>query len=433
MADTPIITVEYLLDLITAEHAPRPRYMATVSLSVRPFTDGQTTALSYQQLFDLDTAVGEQLDFVGQWVGITRYIVEPIDIFFEFDRAAVGLDYGKWKTAYEEAAQIVRLDDDHYRILLRARIVANYWDGTIPGAYKAWDTLFKDTGYQVLIQDGFQRAGREFQFDDVLQGLAGFDAAPWYIEPELARIYLNLDHPDPGLGFDKGLWFGPHWAEYKLVPEVHGTMEIIQALLGPPLDAVIQALFSGGYMGLDSAGVGTLHIIQNQDEGVDSGIGLPLFGLDAGPTVEYWCSFDIEGLGHDEAPIWYPGAIPIAEDLPHFMFDQPPLPSIQDPLSIGLDQGYWSTKEYPVEEPDYYLNLDSAVADHGLDVSNWYGAGAIPPEGENGVWLPPPPDPDQPLPPTGIEYPEYLLAGFDLGAWAKQIEPAWRRGQIAGQ
>jgi len=429
MATPIVVTVEYLLDYVTSEHSDKPRYMQTVALSVQPYIDSENVALSYRTLFDLDTAVGEQLDMLGQWVGITRYIAEPIDLFFSLDHSDLGFDAGKWQTPHELSMRLVRLDDEHYRILLRARIVSNHWDGTIPGAYKAWDTLFAGTGYQVYIQDGLPRGERWFTFDDPIQGLSGFDMCPWFVEPELKRIYFNLDHSDPELGFDKGMLFGPSWAEYNQIANVHGNMTIIQALLGPPMDAVVQALFSGGYMGLDSAGVGTYHIIQNQGGGSDGGIGLPMFALDSGPEVKYWCTFDVESLGFDEAPIWYPGAMPLEDNLPHFVFDDVPQVSLQGPS--GLDQGYWSTKEYPVEEPSDYLTLDYSDPARGFDSAGWYGAGAIPgSDGDTGPWYPPPADPSQPLPPTGIGYPPYGLAGFDLGAWAKLIDPIWRRGQL---
>jgi hypothetical protein len=460
MATSIVVTAEYLLARITAEHNQRPRYMATVALSVEPFIDGQNVALSYETLFDLDVAVGVQLDALGQWVGVTRYIAEPIEIFFTLDNAALGLDFGKWRTPYEVALQIVRLDDDHYRILLRARIVSNSWDGTIPQAYEAWNTLFAGTGYQVLIQDGMQRAERDFILDgDVFHG---FDASLWRIQAALADIYFSLDSPEVSLGLDQGAWYGLDWAVTVPVAVAHGDMHIIEALLGPPLDAVVQALFSGGYLGLRAAGVGVDYVTQGQGPGAANGVGLPLFALDVPPDVQYWVSFDIVGLGHDQAPLYYPGAYPIEPGLPIFALDLvPPAEGTvyfslddNDPASLldsgiwssfpadGFDAGWWATKEHPVTEPDYYLILDDTTAltapgpapltlddtalDHGLDVGQWYVNPGYPhgldtARWYEGAWYPPAYDPDQVLPPTGVEYPPTALAGLDLGGWAWQV------------
>jgi hypothetical protein len=416
MTDQPsppaVVTLEYLLDLVTAEHNQQPRYMATVALSVQPYVDGQNAANRYWTLFDLDSSVGEQEDMLGLWVGITRYIAAPLKVFFTLDDPLLGFDQGKWQTPYELDQQIVRLDDEHYRLLLRARIVANQWDGTIPGAYLAWDTLFAGTGLQVLIQDGMQRAERYFSLDDVLQGTLGFDGGRWYEPPVLADIYFSLDDPNLALGLDRGSWYSS-LSIYTVPPAVtHGDMHLVEALIGPALDAVTIALFAGGYMGLKSAGVWVDYVTQNQTPGPGYGVGLPLFSLDGGPSVEYWVSFDEAGLGHDEAPLFYPGAYPVEPGLPQFTIDG------NDPSS-GIDAGYWAD---PVE-PDFYLTLDDNTAapigpGRGLDAAQWLPAGAY----GGQPWRPWPYDPDQPLPPTGVSYPPTALAGFDLGGWAWQVQ-----------
>jgi hypothetical protein len=398
------------LSLITAEHNQRPRFVATVALSVQPYVDGSNTALSLIGLFDLDTAVGVQLDALGQWVGITRYVTIDLEQWFTFDKYNVGFDQGKWLTPYETTNETVALDDEHYRLLLRARIASNQWDGTIPGAYDAWGVLFQDTGYQILIQDGLARAERDFSFDNAI---AGFDRSIWFVEPPIADIYLSLDSPDPVHGFDEGFWMGPPgtaltqpWAR------TNGNMHLIEALLGPPLDPITKALFTGGYLGLKSAGVGISYMIQSQppvppdtdDSG--SGIGLPLFGFDGGPGGppeggSWWMSFD-QPLGLDQGPLFYPGAHPIDPD-----FVPPLLTFDSNSADTGLDAGWWTPAVRPL-----YLELDSAVPEHGLDAAEWYTPGQ---------YWPPLYDPDEALPPTGVTWPPTPLAGFDLGAFAQLL------------
>ena len=60
-------------DLITSQHAVRPNYMATIAALVQPIADEVTLLKGIPAGFDLDAAVGEQLDFVGQWVGHRYY------------------------------------------------------------------------------------------------------------------------------------------------------------------------------------------------------------------------------------------------------------------------------------------------------------------------------------------------------------------------
>jgi hypothetical protein len=327
-------TLEEFLALITSEHNQRPRYMETVALSTAPGVDAINLANSLIGLFDLDTAIGEQLDFLGQWVGVTRWITAPLNVWFAFDEPNLGFDQGKWQTPFELANQILRLDDEHYRILLRARIVSNYWDGTIAGAYEAWNLLFAGTGYQILIQDGQRRVASIFGFDGPPYG--GFDNSLWYADQPILDIYFSLDRP-ARLGFDAGYWLGPPGSAQTMpVAHTHGTMHIIQALLGPPLDAVVQALFAGGYLGLKSAGVTVDYMIQWQPPTPPqieppSGVGLPLFGFDVGPDAAgYWMSFDDPEAGLDDAPLFYPGAVPPAGSAVW-----PPTPL------AGFDLGAW--------------------------------------------------------------------------------------------
>jgi hypothetical protein len=224
-----------LLARITSEHNQKPNYMATVEITVDPYVDGDNLALSLETLFDLDTSVGEQLDFVGQWVGLTRYISSQLNVFFSFDTPLLGFDQGRWRTPYDAGkTSTARLDDDAYRTLLRARVASNYWDGTIEGSYKAWDILFAGTGYQVIIQDGAQRGNSTTAGSSDIGGPAGL---------------------------------------------TNGNMHITQAILGPPLDVLTTALFTGGYLTLKSAAVGVK--LMKQGDGYND---RPLFAFDAGPT-----------------------------------------------------------------------------------------------------------------------------------------------------
>jgi hypothetical protein len=147
-------------DLVTSEHADKPNFVATVALSVQPSVDGQNLLATIPTLYDLDSAIGTQLDTVGLWIGVSRYLLIPINIYFSFDTAGLGFDQGVWWQPFLPGTTQVALDDAHYRILLKARVVANNWDGTIPGAYTSWNTVFAGTGFSILIQDygGMQMA-----------------------------------------------------------------------------------------------------------------------------------------------------------------------------------------------------------------------------------------------------------------------------------
>jgi hypothetical protein len=142
------------LNLVTSEHRDKPKFMAMLGGTFQPLADVQVLAAGLAALFDLDVAVGAQLDVVGQWVGQSRNLTVPLTgVYFTFDTAGVGFDEGTWYGPFDPVSGIVSLPDDAYRTLLRATIAANHWDGTIDGAYAAWNILFAGTGFGILIQD----------------------------------------------------------------------------------------------------------------------------------------------------------------------------------------------------------------------------------------------------------------------------------------
>jgi hypothetical protein len=213
--------LEFFLNLITSEYRYQPKFQAWASVLLQGLVDAQNTAAQLPTIFDLDTAVGDQLDKVGQWIGLTRYITELEPAFFSWDVPGLGWGQAPWKSPYSAiGSQIVVLDDYHYRVLLKARVAANSWDGTIEGAYTAWRTLFADEGFQVLIQN---------------------------ISPKAPSPSILIETRDWSPDFS--LDFGPAY------PFANDGMHILLALIGPPIDALTQALFNGGYLNMTPAGV----------------------------------------------------------------------------------------------------------------------------------------------------------------------------------
>lgn len=144
---------EYLA-LITSEHTGKPKFEATVAAGVSPLAKVQEVLKSLIGELDIDTATGVQLDKVGEWVGRSRRIGTPlVGVYLAWDDLAVdGWDSGIWKGTFDPDSGLVDLPDDAYRTLLKAKIAANNWDGTIPQAYSVWEAAF-GSGAFLLIQD----------------------------------------------------------------------------------------------------------------------------------------------------------------------------------------------------------------------------------------------------------------------------------------
>jgi len=119
------------IKLITSEHK-KPKFQALVSLLTGAIDANTQLINAMPALFDVDIAIGQQLDFVGQWIGFSRYIHPAINnAFFSLDDVNLGLDFGYLAGLYDVGGVTV-LDDPTYRQLLYAKIALNNWDGSIP-------------------------------------------------------------------------------------------------------------------------------------------------------------------------------------------------------------------------------------------------------------------------------------------------------------
>lgn len=124
------------LDLLPSANREQPNFTATISATVQPFVDEQVVLIDVMNSkFDLDLAAGQQLDFIGLWIGLTRRLSIPIaGVFFAFDTPGLGFDQGVWYNSSYASEGIVNLDDGTYRLMLALKAAANVWDGSLGDA-----------------------------------------------------------------------------------------------------------------------------------------------------------------------------------------------------------------------------------------------------------------------------------------------------------
>lgn len=143
------------LDLVPSRNRNKKKFIAVLSEYLQPVADTTASIASMPALFDLDTAVGDQLDGVAQWIGGSRKVKIPIpSVFFSFDTPNVGFDQAAWYQPGDPTSDLFSLPDDAFRLLLRVKVVNNQWDGSIPHAYELLDSLFStDSDFKFYIQD----------------------------------------------------------------------------------------------------------------------------------------------------------------------------------------------------------------------------------------------------------------------------------------
>lgn len=194
--------------------------MAVLAALLQPFVDGQTVVASLPQKYDLDVAVGVQLDTVGLWVGASRFIEIPISgVYFAFDTAGLGLDQGAWYGPYDSVSGLTRLGDDDFRTYIRAKILDNKWDGTVPHAYQILNKALPTA--QIIIQDNQDMSMLVGTYGAAITNAVQYallthgylDIKPvgvriaYYISPSAAGPLFGFDVTNSVFaGFDAGSW-----------------------------------------------------------------------------------------------------------------------------------------------------------------------------------------------------------------------------------
>lgn len=141
-------------DLITNYHSQKPLFVDHIDLITRPLSDTGNAITAFITEFDIDEAVGVQLDILGKWIGRTRIVSQPISgIYFSFDTDGLGFDQGVWQGPYDPDAGFTNLGDETYRIILKAKIAINHWDGTNETLPIILDTALRGSGLKMQIVD----------------------------------------------------------------------------------------------------------------------------------------------------------------------------------------------------------------------------------------------------------------------------------------
>lgn len=115
-------------ELVTSEYQTASNFISTVQLYASASCDLQAVLGALPEMFDLDSAMGSQLDELGVWVGFARYIFVP-------------------------SLGTVTLNDADYQTLLRAKILANHWDGTNASLQVILASLFPGTSVKLFAID----------------------------------------------------------------------------------------------------------------------------------------------------------------------------------------------------------------------------------------------------------------------------------------
>jgi hypothetical protein len=147
----PVQLTDYT-NLVTSEHFDQPNFQAVLAAVLQGYVDRQNVMLNLPSSFDLDLAQGAQLDVLGEWVGISRSLRVPIaNVYFSFGIAGVGFGEGIWwNPRTQPLTELISMDDVTYRLMIRAKIAANIWDGTLAHGNYLLAQIFPDNGVGLI-------------------------------------------------------------------------------------------------------------------------------------------------------------------------------------------------------------------------------------------------------------------------------------------
>jgi len=146
------LTPGWFLQRVTSEYQLSPLFLKWLSVPLNILNDINLCAVSFVTAFDVDYAVGPQLDILGTIVGISRYL------------------------SFQPSGGISpEMDDATYRVVIKAQIGLNQWDGTQDGIYSTWQFIFPGT--QIAILD--------------LQDMSAVVLIPETLSPIIQQLVIN--------------------------------------------------------------------------------------------------------------------------------------------------------------------------------------------------------------------------------------------------
>jgi hypothetical protein len=185
------LPIGYYLGLVASQYKNSQKFNALLYVLLKKFDDVSQCLVQMDTAFDLDVAIGAQLNMLGTIVGASRTVsfqpsnhVSPV------------------------------LDDTTYRILIKAKIAQNQWDGMLESLYPIWASLFP--GGTIVVEDN-QNMSADIVLTGTFTSILVDLISHGYIIPRPEGVQYNFifgtlplfgfgDSPGFIAGFDQGHW-----------------------------------------------------------------------------------------------------------------------------------------------------------------------------------------------------------------------------------
>ncbi len=120
-------------DRIYAQYRTKPKAVAWYQITRKLAAELEDPATAVRVMYNIDTAVGEQLNIIGRIVVVDRTFTGEValnpGLFAEPDGAEFGDEEAVFATPYVD--QDGQMSDDLYRLVIKSKIIKNNSDATI--------------------------------------------------------------------------------------------------------------------------------------------------------------------------------------------------------------------------------------------------------------------------------------------------------------
>jgi len=180
-----VVDAQEYLSLITSEHYGKINFTSFLATLIAYADDIVCPASNFDCFFDITNVTGSRLDILGEIVGVVRTVnFQPSD------------------------GSSPALDDNTFRLIIKAKIARNQWDGTIQQIPILWSNLFPQ--YELIVIDNQDMSIIALVYG-FLPGVQKDLIENGYIIPKPQGVKINygfIYHPAFSYGLDNELFKG---------------------------------------------------------------------------------------------------------------------------------------------------------------------------------------------------------------------------------
>ncbi|MDC5409315.1 DUF2612 domain-containing protein [Acinetobacter baumannii] len=137
---------DYYLNLIINQHRTKPKFKSTVQVSIEPILDCINVLKTLHEKFDLDSASGDQLTILAEWVGAPTVVPNTVPLpFFGFSDQPESLTFGEpdnpeiggyWRESGMNSFRGETIPPEKLPKVVKAKILLNNCDCTLDDAFE---------------------------------------------------------------------------------------------------------------------------------------------------------------------------------------------------------------------------------------------------------------------------------------------------------